>query len=217
LKMSAVLGISAFFSASGLALFCASIAATSYHYGTIKNTNWVNVKEGSAGHIYIGLNAAAVDFGSTQVYRFDSCGHDVVCERCGNHGGGGEKAEALVSIALIFSCLALIVTLCRFGMNNAGTKVAHIVTALISFTFGIAAFANYSGCYEAVKGQYHSDDDYLSITVSYGPGYGLCVAASGIMVLAFIMGLIPAGEDAGAGGNAQPNVSAVPTSELANK
>jgi len=211
LKMSAVLGISAFFSASGLALFCASIAATSYHYGTIKNTNWVNVKEGSAGHIYIGLNAAAVDFGSTQVYRFDSCGHDVVCERCGNHGGGGEKAEALVSIALIFSCLALIVTLCRFGMNNAGTKVAHIVTALISFTFGIAAFAIYSGCYEALN------SEFSSATVSYGPGYGLCVAASGIMVLVCIMGLIPVGEDAGAGGNAQPNVSAVPTQELANK
>src|SRR5689334_11908847 len=111
-----LIGFTAVCNTVAVALFAASLGATSYHYSTLYHTNWVSVQTSSDAYFYFGFKAVAASFkvegfSFTEVIHTDiSCSSNNfdlnVCKKCG--GKGGEASEALLCIAFIFSVLSLI-------------------------------------------------------------------------------------------------------------
>lgn len=185
-----LLGISAFFSLTSLTMYSASIGASSYHFYVLKNTHWVHVLNPDF-RAYVGFKAVAVrSNGFEQVQHLNNCGsHDAICYKCG--GEGGKATLSFLAIALIFSFFSLALTGARFA--NAGdkmTKFLQLVVKVIAVGFGVAAFCSYSPCHQQLIHEIGKHD------VHYGTGFGLCICATFLLVLSFILSSFAFGSSA---------------------
>lgn len=185
-----LLGISAFFSLTSFTMYCASIGASSYHFQALKNTNWVNLIN-SQSRNYVGFKAVANRVGEVDsVIHLNNCGsHDAICYKCG--GEGGKATLSFLAIALIFAFFSFALTGARF--SNAGDRVMkflQLVVKVIAVGFGVAAFCSYAPCKQQIIHEYGRDD------VHYGPGFGLCVCATFLLFLSFILSSFSFGSSA---------------------
>lgn len=214
MSKAVILGVSAFLSLVATVFYCTGIAASTTYFHTLQNVNWAHSVNSDFGDVYIGFKAIGFRDKSTDtnyIFKLDHCndehnststddlfGNNDFCENCADDG----KADlGLIAVALSFAVISLIVGLVRFGMDSDPVKYTHILTNVISITFGIAAWGNYSNCYHALE-------DAIPITFDYGPGWILTLTATFLQVFGTIL-IFAVG-----GGAAESDATQVPTTEM---
>lgn len=130
---------------------------------TVKNVNWFHVFERNGVHVYAGLRALYYSDPSQSTMQLiygNSCAQPF-CDRCEKYG---DRAFALLVVALIFSFISLLLSVSGTFAPSTSISGANIGTSLTSVIFAVIGFGLFThNCFPQLENAVNKDWDY-------GPG-----------------------------------------------